>query len=215
MKITILSSDPGHPVVRHLHGWVADMQGRGHEVTIVFDKGGLKGGDVLFLVSCGHIVDKKARARFRATLVLHASELPRGRGWSPHIWAIVDGAKRITVCLLEAAEPVDTGDVWLRTEFDLDGHELLSEINEKLFAAELKLMTEAVGRFGALNPTPQVGDAGPYMKKRTPADSRLDPNRTIAEQFDLLRVVDNDRYPAFFDHRGKRYELRIEKSGDA
>jgi methionyl-tRNA formyltransferase len=215
MKITILSSDAGHPVVRHLRDWVADMQGRGHEATIIFDKADLKGGDILFLVSCGHIVGEKDRGHFRATLVLHASELPRGRGWSPHIWAIVDGARRITVCLLEASEPVDTGDVWLRTEFHLDGHELLSEINEKLFAAELALMTATVERFGTLKAIPQTGDAGPYMKKRTPTHSQLDPNRTIAEQFDLLRVVDNDRYPAFFDHRGKRYTLRIDKSGDA
>ncbi|HUR91668.1 MAG TPA: formyltransferase family protein [Gemmatimonadaceae bacterium] len=191
------------------------MQGRGHETTIVFDKGDVEGGDILFLVSCGHIVGDKERGRFRATLVLHASELPRGRGWSPHIWSIVDGATSITVCLLEAADPVDTGDVWLRTTFPLEGHELLPEINEKLFAAELELMTAAVEQYCTLKGIPQAGDAGPSMKKRTPAHSRLDPTRSIAEQFDLLRVVDNDRYPAFFDHRGKRYTLRIEKSDDA
>jgi methionyl-tRNA formyltransferase len=38
--------------------------------------------------------------------------------------------------------------------------------------------------------------------------------KTIAEQFDLLRVVDNLRYPAFFDHRGKRYRLTIKKADD-
>ena len=49
------------------------------------------------------------------------------------------------------------------------------------------------------------------MKRRTPADSRLDPDKSIAEQFELLRVVDNQRYPAFFDHRGRRYRITIEK----
>lgn len=190
------------------------MRVRGHDVRIAFDKTGLEGGDLLFLVSCAHIVRDEDRRRYGATLVLHASDLPQGRGWSPHVWAIVGGASRVPVCLLEARDPVDTGDVWLRTTFDLEGHELLPEINEKLFAAELGLMTEAVEQFGSLQPVPQAGDPGPYMKKRTPDHSRLDPDLPIAQQFDLLRVVDNERYPAFFDYRGKRYNLRIEKADD-
>jgi spore coat polysaccharide biosynthesis predicted glycosyltransferase SpsG len=35
---------------------------------------------------------------------------------------------------------------------------------------------------------------------------------SIAEQFDLLRVVDPEHYPAFFDYRGKRYIIKMEKA---
>ena len=35
---------------------------------------------------------------------------------------------------------------------------------------------------------------------------------SIAEQFDLLRVVDPEHYPAFFDYRGKRYIPKVEKA---
>jgi len=54
-----------------------------------------------------------------------------------------------------------------------------------------------------------------YYRRRTPDDSRLDPSRSIAEQFDLLRVADPQRFPAFFDLRGHRYVVRIEKAGAA
>ena len=212
MNVAILTSDRGHPVVPRLLEWKREMETAGHDVALAFDKKDLAGGDCLFLVSCAQMVGPADRDKFRATLVLHASDLPRGRGWSPHVWAIVGGASRITLCLLEAREPVDTGPVWLRTEFELEGHELLPEINEKLFAAELELMTRAVNEFDSMIPVEQSGDEGSYMKKRTPEHSRLDPALSIAEQFDLLRVVDNERYPAFFDHRGHRYVLRIEKS---
>jgi methionyl-tRNA formyltransferase len=37
----------------------------------------------------------------------------------------------------------------------------------------------------------------------------LDQQRSLAEQFELLRVVDNVRYPAFFHWRGRRYELQV------
>lgn len=210
MHLSILTSDLAHPVVSWLRRWQAEMEARGHSVALCLRKSELPGGDILFLVSCAHIIRQADRAKYGAVLVLHASDLPRGRGWSPHIWAIVNGAREITLCLLEAADQVDHGNVWLRTRFTLEGHELLPEINEKLFAAEMDLMTRAVN--GESAPTPQTGDPGPYMEKRTAESSRLDPGRTIAEQFDLLRVVDNERYPAFVDYRGHRYIIRIEKA---
>jgi len=187
------------------------MTSKGHLVSLVYDKTALEGGDILFLVSCSQIIGEQERKKFKSTLVLHASDLPKGRGWSPHVWDVLSGANEITVSLLEANDPVDTGAVWFKTRFALEGHELLSEINSKLFAAELYLMKRAVEEFSTISPIQQFGDPGAYRPKRTPANSRLNPEKTIAEQFDLLRVVDSDRYPAFFDYRGKRYLIRIEK----
>ncbi len=43
---------------------------------------------------------------------------------------------------------------------------------------------------------PQQGEAS-YYRRRRAADSQLDPHCSLAEQFNLLRVVDNQRYPAF------------------
>lgn len=211
MKISILCTDSDHPVVKSLQVWIADMYSKGHSASLLYDKTDLQGGDVLFLVSCSQMIRDEERKKYKATLVLHASDLPKGRGWSPYIWSILGGENQITVSLLEASEPVDSGAIWLKTTFDLEGHELLQEINGKLFAAELLLMTQAVDQFDSIKPIQQLGDPGPYMAKRSPADSRLDPNITIAEQFDLLRVVDSQRYPAFFDYRGKRYLVKIEK----
>jgi len=190
---------------------MAEISSKGHFPALVYDKAELCGGDILFLVSCGQMIRDTEREKYKAILVLHASDLPKGRGWSPYIWAILGGQNQITVSLLEASEPVDSGDIWLKTTFALEGHELLPEINEKLFAAELSLMTQAVEQFESIVPVPQQGDPGPYMTKRSPADSQLDPLKTIAEQFDLLRVVDSERYPAFFDYRGTRYLVKIEK----
>jgi len=214
MNISVLCTDPAHPVVDSLRGWVASMRSAGHAVALCHDKAELAGGDILFLVSCSQMIRDRERNMYQATLVLHASDLPRGRGWSPHIWAIVGGASRITVSLLEAKDPVDTGPIWFKKQFELEGHELLPEINARLFAAELALMTQAVEQFESVRPQEQSGEPGPYMTKRTPADSELDPHRSIAEQFDLLRVIDSQRYPAFIRYRGKTYWIKIEKAED-
>lgn len=211
MKISILCSDANHPVVESLRAWVVDVSSKGHVATLVFDKSELCGGDILYLVSCSQIVSDVERNKYKAALVLHASDLPKGRGWAPYIWSILGGENHVTVSLLEACDPVDSGAIWLKTTFDLEGHELLPEINAKLFEAELLLMSQALDQFDCITPMPQLSESGPYMKRRTPEDSRLDPSKTIAEQFNLLRVVDSIRYPAFFEYQGQQYVIRIEK----
>lgn len=211
MKISILISDPNHPVVNSLKGWREMMNEKGHSVQIHFEKKDLLGGDFLFLVSCSHIIKKSERDLFKYVLVLHASDLPASRGWSPHIWAILSGESEITVSLIEADDPVDTGRIWLKEKFYLNGDELLNEINEKLFRTELELMTKAVEQHNFIEPQPQIGNPGEYLHRRTPSDSQLDPNASISDQFNLLRVVDNERYPAFLEYRGHRYIIKIEK----
>ncbi len=205
MKISVLCTDSNHPVINSLRVWMNEMSSKGHSPSLVYDKSELMGGDILFLVSCSQVIRDTERKKYKVALVLHASDLPKGRGWSPHIWSILSGSKKITVSMLEASEPVDSGTIWLKKTFSLEGHELLPEINEKLFSTELSLMIDAVEQFEAIKPLQQIGDPGPYMKKRLPKDSQLDPYKTIAEQFDLLRVVDSERFPAFFDYLGKRY----------
>jgi methionyl-tRNA formyltransferase len=60
-------------------------------------------------------------------------------------------------------------------------------------------------------PTPQEDREPSYWPRRKPEDSRIDPYKSIASQFDILRVSDTKRYPAFFDFRGETFELKLEK----
>ena len=156
MKIDILCSDPDHPVQGWLQAWAFEHAAL-HEVRICGKKADLEGGDILFLVSSHALIDAATRARYGACLVLHASRLPQGRGWSPHVWQIIAGTDSITLSMLEAAEAVDSGPIWLQVDIPLQGHELHDEINHKLFDAEMALMREAVVRFGCIEPQPQPG----------------------------------------------------------
>ena len=61
-----------------------------------------------------------------------------------------------------------------------------------------------------VNGTEQVGDPT-FFRKRTPADSKLSIDMSIKDQFNLLRVVDNKAYPAFFKINEILYKLTIEK----
>ena len=211
MNITILCTDPLHPVIPRIKAWVLPLIDDGHEVELIHDKLELSEGDLLFLVSCSQLINEHDRSKYQSTLVIHASDLPKGRGWSPHIWQILEGRHQLTVSLLEAEEGVDSGDIWMQRVITLEGHELYHEINEKLFAAELWLMDFAVTSFDSVKPRPQACDQASYYPKRTPADSELDPDKTLSEQFDLMRVCDPERYPAFFKMNGCEYEVVLNK----
>lgn len=91
-------------------------------------------------------------------------------------------------------------------------HALWHEINESLFNAEIDLMDYALQHFDSVAPLDQAsaGDET-KLRMRTPDDSRLDPSLTLEEQFDLIRVCDPARFPAFFELRGHRYKLTLEK----
>jgi methionyl-tRNA formyltransferase len=172
----------------------------------------LRSGDLLFLISCTEIVDSESRNKFKKVLVIHASDLPIGRGWSPHIWQILEGKDRITLTLLEAEKEVDTGDIWKQMVVTVPSNALWDEINKLIFDAECLLMDFAVANFDQVNPVPQnLSIPSSYYPKRKPSDSELNPEKGIAEQFDLLRVCDPARFPAYFRLRGCEYKIRLEK----
>lgn len=180
-------------------------------MEILEHKRELSGGDFLFLVSCHEYIESDIRERFRHALVLHASDLPEGRGWSPHIWQVLEGRSELTVSLLEVEDRIDSGDIWAKEKVRLEGHELSDEIGDAIFTAELKLMEFAIANESEIMPVRQTEASGEPYRRRTPEDSRLDPEGSLAEQFELFRVADPDRYPAFVDFRGCRYRFVVSK----
>lgn len=213
MRISVVCTDRRHPVFAELKRWCA-RHADAHDVALSDTLDDLAGGDLLFLISCSRIVTPALRARYRHSLVVHASDLPEGRGWSPLIWQILEGRHDIAVTLLEAQDPVDSGAVWAKRWLHFEGYELCDEINAALFAAELELMDYALAHCEHIAPQAQDETRASWYRRRTPEDSRLDPQRPLAEQFDLLRVADPDRYPPFFELRGQRYEISIRMTKD-
>lgn len=211
MKISFLCSDEHHPVNDYLYKWI-EKNASTHQIELVRSKAGLTGGDLLFLISCSQIVTAKDRERYTYSLVLHASDLPKGRGWSPHIWEIIKGATEITLTLLEAEDKVDSGRIWCKKRIPIAKDLLWDEINARLFSAELELIDFAVNSFSHIRPAEQSAQITPsYYSKRSPEDSQIDPGKTLTEQFDQIRVCDPERFPAYFELHGKKYKIILEK----
>jgi methionyl-tRNA formyltransferase len=209
-RITVVVDNPSwiEPFAEQL---VEELQSGGDDAAFAGEHEQIAQGAVAFYLGCVRITPREVLARNRRNLVVHAADLPRGRGFSPLTWQILDGKNRIPVCLFEAVDKVDAGPVIYREMIEYEGHELIDELRHKLGDATVSICCRFLAEVAPPAGVPQSGEATFYERRR-PVDSRLDPARTIAEQFELLRVVDNERYPAWFEYRGQRYKIAIKKS---
>ncbi len=191
----------------------AEFERAGHAVVWIHDPAELRDGDVAFFLSLSRIVAEEALTRHAHNLVVHESAVPAGRGWSPLTWQVLEGRSEIPVTLLEAETGVDSGDIYAETVIRLRGDELVDELRAAQAQATLAHCRDFVSRypFGLAAARPQSGEPSHYPRRR-PADSRLDPDKTLRDLFNQLRVADPVRYPAYFELAGRRYEVRLTAS---
>jgi methionyl-tRNA formyltransferase len=169
-----------------------------------------EGNEIAFLLSCEKKVSSGILTRSRHNIVVHASDLPQGKGMSPLTWQILEGRNEIPVSLFEAVEEIDAGPVYIKDAIHYQGNELLNEMQTVLGEKIIEMCLQFIRGYPAIvrSCRPQSGPES-FYRRRKPQDSQLDPNKTIAEQFNLLRVADNDRYPAFFEWNGRKFLIKI------
>lgn len=206
MIVQILVDNPNSWIVPYAEKLVVLLKEAGHKSTLLHKHSEVANGDILCLLGCEKIFNDLHKNKHN--LVVHESMLPQGKGWSPLTWQIIEGKNEIPVTLFEAAEKVDAGVVYLVDKIDLNGTELLPEIKHKQGVITQKMILEFIQRYESIVPREQNGEES-FYKKRTPKHSELNINLSIKEQFNLFRVCDNERYPAWFEINGKRYLLRI------
>ena len=182
----------------------------GHSCFWSHDSNYLVKGDICFYLSYSKIVEKKILKKFKNNLVVHESNLPNGKGWSPLTWQILEGKKILPFTLIEVEEKVDSGVIYKQRWHRLNGYELLPQLHRIQSKITNELCIWFVNNYPhcLLKARKQSGRST-FYKKRYPYDSKLDVNLSIKDQFNLLRVADNKRYPAFFELDGNIYNLKI------
>jgi len=209
-KVTVVVDNESW-ILPYAKALVQAISDGGDNVCLARQHTDIQAGGVAFYLGCTRITPPDVLAKNHKNLVIHASNLPKGRGFSPMTWLILEGENTIPVCLIEATESVDAGPIVLHKTMQLRGDELNAETRLRLGQMHIDMCLEYLNSLTPPEGRPQDGEPTLY-RRRYPQDSELDPNKTLLEQFNLLRIVDNDRYPAFFKLHGKTYVLKIEKA---
>lgn len=213
INISLLMDNPLSWFVPYAEQLETELLERGHSVVRINQAEDLGEGDCAFFLSCEQIIPQRLLNRHSHNIVIHASDLPKGKGWSPLTWQIVEGMNEIPLTLFEAAESVDSGQIYVQSMIHLEGHELIDEIREISGQAIVDLALKFIDSYPNIIGKPQQGEET-FYKRRSLKDSELDPSCSLTELFNQLRVADNERYPAFFRHLGHTYVLRIDKADE-
>ena len=208
MKIQLLVDNKTSWIVPYAEQLCSRLMDMKHEARLIFYHNEVLEGDILCLLSCEKVFKKLSLNKFN--LVVHESDLPQGKGWSPVTWQVLEGKSTIPVTLFEAAASIDSGQIYSQAYISLNGTELLEEIKHQQGLATQSLIINFVESLPNIQGRPQCGDES-FYPRRNPEDSRLDIHKSLYDQFDLLRVCDNERYPAHFTIRNEEYVLKIYK----
>jgi methionyl-tRNA formyltransferase len=212
MNITILTDNPNSWYIFYIKDLINSLK-INHNVKHIFDKSEIVNGDIMFLLSCEKILDAKYLKYHKNNIVIHPSKLPLGKGWSPLAWQVLENKNSIPFTLFEAIDKLDAGEIYIVKYLNLKGHELNDEIKNNQGKLFNDMVLEFVNTFNKLKPVKQHGKET-FYSKRTKSDSELNINLSIKEQFNLLRIVDNERYPAHFYLNKKKYILKIFKADE-
>ena len=89
--------------------------------------------DIIVVVAFGQILPKKILEMPKHGCInVHASLLPKYRGAAPIQWAVINGEKRTGVTTMRMDEGLDTGDMILKEEVELDKEETGGSLFERL-----------------------------------------------------------------------------------
>lgn len=210
IKIAILTS-PESWFVKYSKDIVNTIKLRGYSARLFLRYEDIPSGyDAVFMLSYFRLVPDKFLKMCRHNIVIHESDLPKGRGWAPLFWQILEGKNRVPVVLFEATKDSDSGNIYLKDSIAFDGSELHDEIRHKQAIKTKELCLRFLKNMNSIRGKTQKGIMS-FYRRRVPADSELDINKSIKSQFNQLRIADNVNYPAFFYHKNNRYILKISK----
>ena len=117
---------------------------------------------------------------------------------------ILRGKNKIFISIVEAINKVDSGNIYLQRSFNLKGTELYENIRKIQKIEIIKIIESFLIKYPKIKNKKQTGKEN-YNKRRNINNSQLNIKKSIHDQFQLLRICDNEKFPAFFIYKKKIY----------
>ncbi|NMH86190.1 methionyl-tRNA formyltransferase [Flavivirga algicola] len=131
------------------------------------------------------------------TFNLHASLLPNYRGAAPINWAIINGETKTGVSTFFIDEKIDTGDMILQEDIDIEPDENVGSLHDKLMHIGSTLVLKTVNEIkkGEVKTTPQKTTANIRTAYKLNKDNcKIDWNESIDNIYNKIRGL--SPYPA-------------------
>lgn len=213
-KITFLLDSANDWIKRHLIESNSFVSNSRYEFRISHSSTEVANQDIVFILGYTKILERNFLAKNRLNLVVHESDLPKGKGFSPVQWQILEGKREIPICLLEAIDEVDSGDIVFRSSFCLSGYELFDEIRTAQAKGTFNVIADFLKIFPNFTRVKQSGNES-FYPRRSRKDDELNIDQSIRALFNNLRVANNEDWPSFFIVDNHKYILKIYRSDES
>ena len=170
----------------------------------------IKNQNIVFPLSYTRILPESFLQKNELVLIAHPSKLPKDKGFAPLQYQILRNKNKVYMSLIKAAKKVDTGPIYFQNSFMLNGTELSDEIRNIQGKQFLNIIKKFLIKYPNVKSKKQIGKVN-FNKRRYPKDSQLDINKTIKQQFNHLRINDNELYPSFIYYKGQKYIIKVFK----
>ncbi|MDO8750965.1 MAG: methionyl-tRNA formyltransferase [Dehalococcoidia bacterium] len=133
--------------------------------------------EVIVVAAYGRILPPEALAvPPRGVLNIHPSLLPKYRGPSPVITALLDGESVTGVTVMLLDEGMDTGNILAQRQTAILPHETAGELTHRLFRLGAELLLEVLPKWtaGELKPVPQEEAMATITRLYTKEDGDMD-----------------------------------------
>ena len=162
--------------------------------------------DLCIVMGWYYLIDSSIIKNVRGGFIgIHNSLLPRYRGFSPVVWAIINGEKETGFSVFSFDEGMDTGQLWYQGRVTIEDKDyintVLEKINQKIliFFQEnyLDLLDEK------LCPYEQKAISATYGSRRTAEDGKIKWNQPAKNIYNFIRAQSKP-YPgafSFYDNK--------------
>lgn len=146
--------------------------------------------DVIVVVAYGQILNKEILDFPKYGCInVHASLLPKLRGAAPLNWAIINGEKKTGVTTMQMDVGLDTGDMLLKSEVEINEDMNVGELHDILMHTGAELLIDTLKRLEKheLHPEKQDDSLSNYAPMFNNENRKIDWNLSAKSIHDLIR----------------------------
>jgi methionyl-tRNA formyltransferase len=131
--------------------------------------------DIILSVNYLFIIERSLFSKARLAVNIHGSLLPKYRGRTPHVWAIINNESKTGVTAHLIDDGCDTGDIVKQKEVIIENTDTGADVLAKFNKLYVPLADEIISDFerGSITPFAQNHENATFFGKRTPDDGRI------------------------------------------
>ncbi len=177
-----------------------------YSVTFARKHSEIKKGDILFILGCKNLLNKSVLIKNKFNLVIHESNLPKGKGMNPVSNQILKKKKKIICSMFNATQKMDNGPIVLKDSFEVKKNDFYEDWRLKQGMTTIKMCLKFLS-LKSIVLKKQKGKST-YFKKLNKNMFEIKVNSSIKKQHRILQAADFKKFVPFFKIKKKIFYIK-------